>query len=130
MSEINQINSQFPWWDFVECNMPSNITVPRTPSSLALNSLGGISLNATRKSTWIMLAHKENNTLNSLGGISLNATQGFLDAYQRGDTRTLNSLGGISLNATNDAKFGPFQSKIPLNSLGGISLNATYPFQT
>ena len=68
--------SQFPFWDFFECNKILADVLGKRFVDLTLNSLSGISLNVTRK-------HKDKarhnyrffyTTLNSLSGISLNVT--------------------------------------------------------
>jgi hypothetical protein len=59
--DIWHANSQFPLWDFFECNIVVYGTGVGEP--VPLNSLCGISVNATNKSS----------SLNSLCGISLNA---------------------------------------------------------
>ena len=144
--------SQFPLWDFFECNFGS--AIPMQPKYLkALNSLFGISLNATELLNKVMPEEKV--TLNSLFGISLNATLSRRWLAPTPTYLTLNSLFGISLNATNATETslkvtltGPSQfpfwdffecnyykpvkvgraDKPTLNSLFGISLNATYLF--
>jgi hypothetical protein len=66
--------SQFPFWDFFECNQPKFSPLYSLLEFFPLNSLSGISLNATLLRS---LAYPEAITspsLNSLSGISLNAT--------------------------------------------------------
>ena len=67
--------SQFPLWDFFECN---NITINATSNAKngdALNSLCGISSNATGQNMQELLTTVlHSSTLNSLCGISSNAT--------------------------------------------------------
>ena len=75
---LGKPGSQFPFWDFFECNLRAlRSSVKSTSGMSALNSLCGISVNATGRicygfSIKMMLA-----TLNSLCGISLDATINF-----------------------------------------------------
>jgi len=91
-------NSQFPFWDFFECNLM--VTHPKTSQSFSLNSLSGISLNATKNVLYID-TEGGFKALNSLSGISLNATIKDSKRFSKLKViKTLNSLSGISLNAT------------------------------
>jgi hypothetical protein len=69
-------DSQFPFWDFGECNIVFTATLAGALIAAAvnsLNSLSGISLNVTsRKDIWFSSLSP---TLNSLSGISLNVTR-------------------------------------------------------
>ena len=97
-SEI--VNSQFPLLDFVECNFPLNSRL-RTLRSCSLNSLCGISLNATR-SLGSQPSHGEGVRL-SIPFVGFRWMQ-HLNYNCSNDCKcqpTLNSLCGISLNATN-----------------------------
>jgi hypothetical protein len=66
--------SQFPFWDFFECNSQVSSKYSKPSTNTSLNSLSGISLNAT--CFWEFLCKETNDftSLNSLSGISLNAT--------------------------------------------------------
>ena len=74
-----------------------------------------------------VIAHAEKYALNSLCGISLNATLHCLGRVHSLPLHSLNSLCGISLNATlkTAAGWSNALNTISLNSLCGISLNAT-----
>jgi hypothetical protein len=66
-----------------------------------INSLCGISLNATRTYSTFIATTAKQLTINSLCGISLNATSKNKNPKIRGGKpTTINSLCGISLNAT------------------------------
>jgi hypothetical protein len=64
--------SQFPFWDFVECNLPGGGDGEKRGMN-TLNSLSGISVNATFPQN-TKIPNLLKNTLNSLSGISVNAT--------------------------------------------------------
>jgi hypothetical protein len=67
--------SQFPLWDFFECNTASIDSKEAGRLHSALNSLCGISLNATNILLNSRMALAVPKSLNSLCGISLNATE-------------------------------------------------------
>jgi hypothetical protein len=78
-----QVGSQFPLWDFFECNKkPERLRKRRRRiRKTSLNSLCGISLNATLGKRTIA-QYRRNSTLNSLCGISLNATYVLLNSLR------------------------------------------------
>ena len=118
-------SSQFPLWDFFECNREILPDCEWQPP-FSLNSLCGISSNATPK-LMLPVCGELGGTLNSLCGISSNATHGSPDRHTLQPTNSsqfplwdffeCNFVSAIGHQSTAD---------LSLNSLCGISSNATF----
>ena len=148
-----ELVSQFPLWDFGECNMPKSGNATSTITTPTLNSLCGISVNATGGAGAARPSREAEHSQFPLWDFGeCNST--LFNNRKGWRTLSLNSLCGISVNATDMAfdlvaslkaavsqfplwDFGecnPWMGLdrdigvtgfVALNSLCGISVNAT-----